>query len=118
MGIGLFAEAGIVPVAYAQVEADGSSTESNSGITVARIQAGAYTLTLPADKSVPDKEAYPQITVWGAPGVIPSITPTGPADQRIYTANFVDRNTGNLVDAKFSFTLFRTISPISNGVPA
>jgi hypothetical protein len=118
MGIGAFAEAGLVPVAYAQVESDGSSADSNSGVTVTRSQAGAYNIALPSDKALPDKEAYPVVTLWNSPGCTINITPLGPSDQRYYLVNVVNVATGLLADAKFSFVLFRTISPLGNGVPA
>lgn len=118
MGIGAFAAAGLVPVAYAQVESNGTSTTSNSGVTVTRLQAGAYSLVLPEDISPPDEEAYPVVTIWGSPGVTVSLTPTGPSGQRIWIANFVAVSSGLLVDTKFAFAMFRTVAPLGNGVPA
>jgi len=118
MSIGSFSEAGLAPVAYVQVEADGTATSSNSGIAVTRTQAGAYNLVLPPDLCLPDKEAYPVVTLWGTPGATINITPLGSDDQRFYLVNVVNVATAQLADSKFSFVLFRTIVPLGNNVPA
>jgi len=110
MGIGPFAGVGLDPVAYAQVNADGTST-NNSGLTTSRIApgSGTYLVVLPDDLTISDDEFYGFAQSIGA-ALIAGVTPTGNPAARQYLVTFLS-NTGAAADTAFNFVFYRSITP-------
>jgi hypothetical protein len=112
----LFDSAGLAIVAYAEVVgSSGASTSTNSGVTTARVVAGQYTVTLPADKAqYPARDLiFVQVKGTGTGPVAAKVDDTDPAIKTVRTSDAT-----TLVDADFSILILRTIVPPPAGAPA
>lgn len=121
MGIGLFSEVGLVPVAYVRVEGTlGVAPNSNSGLTVTKLSTGVYRIDIPPELAVPVGECYPQVQVWQSQCFASVEQIGGSIDQltQLLISTYDGANAAARADSTFTLTLFRTVSPPVAGAPA
>jgi hypothetical protein len=111
-----FDSVGIAIAAYAEVLADGTSPNMNSDVVTARLSAGLYTVTLPANHGIDDARMQaivtPKGTITGVP-VSCSVDDSDPLVKRV--AMYSGSPLTTLADHAFNILIVRTIKP---GVPA
>lgn len=112
----LFDSAGLAIVAYAEVLADGTSPNTNSGITTTKTATGRYQLTLPADKA----QASARDLIFVQPLGVANNTPvTSRVDDSSSTVKGVETcNGSSAADSAFSVLILRTIITPPAGAPA
>jgi hypothetical protein len=115
----VFDTAGIAIVAYAEVLADGTSPNMNSGVTTGRTSAGLYTVTLPANLGQSDARMQaivtPKGTITGVP-VSHSVDDSDPFIKQV--AIYKGSPLATLADSAFNVLIIRTITPPPAGAPA
>jgi hypothetical protein len=109
MGIGPFDKAGLVPIAYARVNAAGVSADSNSGITTEKVLTGVYKITLPAGTTLREVDSYLQVQPWNY-AVFAHVQQPGPD---YYLVLFHDHS-GNSIDSDFTIMISTTSTPIAS----
>ncbi len=120
MGFGQYDSAGLAVVGYAQVRADASTPDCNSGLTITKTGTGSYSLQLPPVGS--DTQTLQQdnsrilisaIPIDSIPGSLRVIN----SAPNVRTIVFTDPD-GGLADAAFHLIVFRTLVPPPAGSPA
>jgi len=121
MGIGLFSEVGLVPVAYIRVEGTlGVAPNANSGLTVTKLSTGVYRIDIPPELAVPVKECFPIVQIWQSQ-CYPSVEQVGGSVNQLtqlLVQTYDGSNSGARADSTFTLVLFRTVSPPVDGAPA
>jgi hypothetical protein len=115
----LYDIAGLAVVAYAEVLADGTSPNVNSGVTTARTGLGLYTVTLPAGKLQSGSRDLMFVTPKGTLSPMPyshKIDDSDPAIKRVAIYGGAPLTT--YADSEFSVLILRTILTPPTGSPA
>lgn len=111
-----FDSVGAAIQAYAEVLADGTSPNMNSGVATARVSAGLYTVTLPAGHGLSDARMQaivtPKGTITGVP-VSCSVDDSDPFVKQI--AIYKGSPLATLADGAFNVLIVSTVKP---GTPA
>lgn len=111
--------AGMAFVAYAEILADGTSPNMNSGVTTGRLGTGQYTLTLPTNLGQADARMQMVITPKGHPlagtPVSYVVDDTDPLIKRIDM--MAGSPTMTLADHAFNVLVMRTITQPPAGSP-
>jgi len=112
----IYDSVGLAIAAYAEVLADGTSPNTNSGVVTARVSAGLYTVTLPAAHGIDDARMQavvtPKGTITGVP-VSCSVDASDPFVKRI--AIYKGSPLATLADSAFNVLILATVKP---GSPA
>jgi len=113
----LFDSAGLAIVAYAEVLADGTSPNTNSGVATTKTGTGRYTVTLPADKA----QTNARDLIFVQPLGVANNTPvTSRVDDTTSTTvkGIEICNGTTAADSAFTVLILRTIIPPPAGAPA
>ncbi len=115
----LYDLAGLAVVAYAEVLADGTSPNVNSGVATARTAAGQYTVTLPAGKLQSGVRDLMFVTPKGTITSTPfshKVDDSDPAIKRV--AIYGGQPLATFADSDFSVLIVRSIVTPPAGSPA
>lgn len=113
----LFDSAGLAIVAYVEVLADGTSPNTNSGVTTAKTATGRYTITLPSDKAQGSNKDLIFIQPTGVASGVPVTSRVD--DTTSQTVKSVELTNGTTpTDNAFSAIILRTITPTPAGAPS
>lgn len=107
-------------VAYGEVLADGTSPNTNSGVTTARTGAGQYTVTLPANLAQNAARDLMIVTpkVIAPTGVPASATVDDTSATVKSVSTYVGAPLATFADCQFTFIIFRTTITPPTGSPA
>jgi hypothetical protein len=109
-------------VAYGQVSGvDGSSTLCNSGVVTTRTALGTYRISLPvaSQNQLGLAQSSDRDIV-----VVTPLEPAGTSTFSVNNADPVDKfvlmgsSSTTSADVSFSFIIFRTLTPVTPGIPA
>lgn len=113
----LFDSAGLAIVAYVSVLADGTSPNTNSGVTTAKTATGRYTITLPDGKAQGSAKDLIFIQPTGVASGVPVTSRVD--DTTSTTVKAVELTNGTTpTDNAFTALILRTITPTPAGSPS
>lgn len=112
----LFDSAGLAIVAYAEVLADGTSPNTNSGVGTSKTGTGRYVVILPADKT---QNASRDLIFVQPLGVANAAAITSRVDDSSASVKGIEIcSAATNIDSAFSVLILRTIVPPPAGAPA
>jgi hypothetical protein len=112
----LFDSAGLAIVAYAEVLADGTSPNTNSGVGTTKTGTGRYAILLPADKTQAASRDLIFVQALGVPNATPV---TSKVEDTTPGVKYIEMTNGSTnADSAFSVLILRTIVPPPAGAPA
>lgn len=112
----LFDSAGLAIVAYAEVLADGTSPNTNSGVGTTKTATGRYAVILPSDKT---QNGARDLIFVQALGVASTVPVTSRVDDTSASVKTIEMCNGTTTaDSAFSVLILRTIVPPPAGAPA